>query len=77
MLGINSRDLGNLSISLDRTISILRLVRGKADLIIAESGIRNAEDAIRLAKEGSNAILVGTALMRNPNLSEELSNIKL
>jgi indole-3-glycerol phosphate synthase len=77
MLGINSRDLGNLSISLDRTISILRLVRGKADLIIAESGIRNAEDAIRLAREGSNAILVGTALMRNPNLSEELSNIKL
>ena len=29
MLGINARDLGNLSVSLDRSISIIRLVRAR------------------------------------------------
>jgi indole-3-glycerol phosphate synthase len=77
MLGINARDLGNLSVSLDRSISIIRLVRGKADLVIAESGVKDVNDAVKLAREGANAILVGTALMRRPELSRDLANVRL
>jgi indole-3-glycerol phosphate synthase len=77
MLGVNSRDLGNLSISLDRSISIIRLVRGKVDLIIAESGVKDVGDAIRLAREGANAILVGTALMKKPELSRDLASVRI
>jgi indole-3-glycerol phosphate synthase len=77
MLGINARDLGNLSVSLDRSISITRLVRGKADLVIAESGVKDVDDAVKLAREGANAILVGTALMRRPELSRDLANVRL
>lgn len=77
MLGINSRDLGDLSVSLDRAVSIIRAVRGKANIIIAESGIKGVNDALRLAKEGANAVLVGTALMRNAELARDLSNIAL
>jgi indole-3-glycerol phosphate synthase len=77
MLGINARDLGNLSVSLDRSISIIRLVRGKADLVIAESGVKDVDDAVKLAREGANAILVGTALMRRPELSRDLANVRL
>lgn len=75
MLGINSRDLGDLSVSLDRAISIIKAVRSKANVIIAESGIRGIDDAVKLTREGANAILVGTALMRNTELARELSGI--
>ncbi|ADY01628.1 Indole-3-glycerol-phosphate synthase [Vulcanisaeta moutnovskia 768-28] len=77
MLGINSRDLGDLSVSLDRAISIIRAVRSKANVIIAESGVRGVNDAVRLAREGANAILVGTALMRNVELAKEFSGITI
>ncbi len=77
MLGINSRDLNDLSISLGRALSIIRVVRGRANIIIAESGIKGVEDALKLANEGANAVLVGTALMRNMNLSRELSEVRV
>ena len=77
MLGVNSRDLGDLSVSLDRAISIIRAVRGKASIIIAESGVKGIDDASRLAREGANAVLVGTALMRNMELARELSSVAI
>ena len=77
MLGINSRDLGNLSVSLDRAVSIIRAVRGKASIIIAESGVKGVDDASRLAREGANAVLVGTALMRNMELARGLSSVAI
>ncbi len=77
MLGINSRDLNDLSISLERALLITRAVRGRANIIIAESGVKSVEDALRLANEGANAVLVGTALMRNMNLSRELSVVRV
>ena len=77
MLGINSRDLSNLSVSLDRAVSIIRAVRGKASIIIAESGVKGVDDASRLAREGANAVLVGTALMRNMELARGLSSVAI
>ncbi|WP_446752770.1 indole-3-glycerol phosphate synthase TrpC [Vulcanisaeta sp. JCM 16161] len=77
MLGVNSRDLGDLSVSLDRAVSIIRAVRGRVDVIIAESGVRNSSDALRLAREGANAVLVGTALMRDMELARELSGLTI
>ena len=77
MLGINSRDLSSLSVSLDRAISIIRAVRGKASIIIAESGVKGVDDASRLAREGANAVLVGTALMRNMELARGLSGVAI
>ena len=77
MLGINSRDLGDLSVSLDRAVSIIRAARGRAGIIVAESGVKSIDDASRLAKEGANAILVGTALMRNMELARELSGVAI
>ena len=77
MIGVNSRDLGDLAISLERSISIIRAIRGKGVLIIAESGIRSRGEAEVLAREGANAILVGTALMKNPTLAKELNEVRL
>ncbi len=78
MLGINSRDLGDLSVSLDRAVSIIRAVRGgKANIVVAESGVKTVNDALKLAKEGANAVLVGTALMRDAELAKDLSSVAI
>lgn len=77
LIGVNSRNLSDLAVSLDKSIEIIRAIRGKGVLIVAESGISNTEGAIRLIKEGANAILVGTAIMRNPTLAKELSLLPL
>ncbi|ADN49635.1 indole-3-glycerol phosphate synthase TrpC [Vulcanisaeta distributa] len=77
MLGINSRDLSDLSVSLDRAVSIIRAVRGKANIIVAESGVKTVNDALRLAREGANAVLVGTALMRSVELARDLSSVAI
>lgn len=79
MLGINSRDLSDLSVSLDRAASIIRAVRGgKANIIVAESGVKTVNDALRLAREGgANAVLVGTALMRSVELARDLSSVAI
>jgi len=45
--------------------------------VIAESGVKDVDDAVKLAREGANAILVGTALMRRPELSRDLANVRL
>ncbi|WP_069806976.1 indole-3-glycerol-phosphate synthase [Vulcanisaeta thermophila] len=77
MLGINSRDLGNLSVSIARAVEIIRGVRSRADLIIAESGVNGVREALELARAGANAVLVGTALMKKPELAVELSGVRL
>ncbi|MGC8596591.1 MAG: indole-3-glycerol-phosphate synthase [Thermocladium sp.] len=77
MLGVNSRNLDNLSLSLESVIDVIRGIRGRADIIIAESGVSSGLDAERLARAGANAVLVGTAIMRNPRLAVELRGVRI
>lgn len=77
IIGVNSRDLGNLSVSVARAKEVVSGIRAKADLIVAESGVGSVEDARTLAEAGANAILVGTALMRRPELGAELGRVRL
>ncbi len=64
MIGINSRDLATLSVSLERTVKLLRTVRADEKPLWALSGVFTPEDARRLREAGADAVLVGTALMR-------------
>ena len=77
MIGVNSRDLDNLAISHERSLEVIRAIRGKGVVIVAESGVRDRSTAELLAREGANALLVGTALMRNPQMAKELYDIRL
>jgi len=72
LLGVNSRNLDDLSVSLSGVVDAIKQVRGRADVVIAESGVSSRGDAERLASAGANAVLVGTALMRDPSLAGEL-----
>ena len=62
-VGINNRDLRTLTTD----VSIFARVRGHIPsgvLCIAESGVRDTDDAARLIADGADAVLVGEALMR-------------
>lgn len=62
--GVNSRSLHDFSVSLDRAASIAALLPDKA-VKVAESGIRNSNDILRLRACGYNGFLIGTMFMRN------------
>ena len=67
VIGINNRDLRNLSIDLSTTERLARLAPDR--LLVSESGINGRDDVDRLS-DRVNGFLVGSALMRTPNPAE-------
>lgn len=62
LIGINNRDLGTLTVDLDRSERLLAEPTGDAT-IIAESGITTCSDVQRMVEAGADGLLIGTALM--------------
>jgi indole-3-glycerol phosphate synthase len=71
IIGINNRNLDNLTIDLNITKEILSLCDKNNNLVLSESGINSKEDINYLKKSGADAFLVGTSLMENINLLEK------
>ena len=67
LVGVNNRDLGSFRTELDLSIRLAASVPGAVTLV-AESGIRTAEDVDRLGAAGIDAVLVGESLMRQDDL---------
>ncbi len=63
VLGINNRDLGDLSVDVETTVRLLTDVpAGKT--VVAESGYRHRGQLDELERIGVDAVLIGEALMR-------------
>ena len=73
-IGINNRDLKTFTVSIDTT---LRLKDGAPDdcMLISESGIRSADDVMRLQREGIHGVLVGEHLLRQPDIEEAVRSL--
>ncbi|HUZ12561.1 MAG TPA: indole-3-glycerol phosphate synthase TrpC [Caulobacteraceae bacterium] len=68
LIGVNNRDLRSFATDLGVTERLApRAPRGA--LLVAESGIASGADAARLAAAGAHAMLVGEALMRQPDVA--------
>jgi indole-3-glycerol phosphate synthase len=63
-VGVNNRDLRTLATDLGTFARVRRLLPGDV-AVVAESGVRTADDVRRLVDEGADAVLVGEALMRS------------
>lgn len=71
IVGVNHRDLRTFTIDMSLTETIAK--RLPADVIlVAESGIRTAQDVQRLGDAGAHAVLVGEQLMRAASPGEAL-----
>jgi indole-3-glycerol phosphate synthase len=67
VIGINNRDLTTLRVDIETTFALApRIPAGR--VIVAESGLRSRAELDRLADAGVDAVLVGEALMRSPDL---------
>jgi indole-3-glycerol phosphate synthase len=74
-VGINNRDLRDLSVDVRRTFDLLAEVpHGVA--VVSESGIAHAAQLRRLAEAGVDAALVGESLMRARDPAAALSGLK-
>jgi indole-3-glycerol phosphate synthase len=67
IVGINNRDLTTLTVDVELTYRLLPDVPHGA-VVVAESGFRRHAQLARLADAGVDAVLVGEALMRAPDI---------
>lgn len=73
-IGINNRDLTTFEVSLDTTY---RLIEGAPDkaTIISESGIRSADDVVKLRDAGVHGVLVGEHLLRQEDVGKAIKEL--
>ena len=74
LLGINNRNLKEMTTDLGHTLKLLKDVPNK-DILVSESGIRTHEDIKRLADAGVHRVLVGEHLMRQPDVGAALRTL--
>ena len=71
VVGANARNLDTLEVNRAQGHDLLRAIP-RGYVRVAESGIASKEDALAAKAAGATAALVGTALMRDPGLIQEL-----
>lgn len=74
IIGVNQRNLKDFTMHPEVYELVAQIP--KSIVKIAESGVQNRTDAVRLFAMGYDAILVGEALTRSPKLCEELCSLK-
>lgn len=77
IIGINNRDLKTFTMDIANTERLLGKYGGSDAIFIAESGIKTAEDALRMQRAGAKALLVGETLMTAENPSEKIRELKV
>jgi indole-3-glycerol phosphate synthase len=73
IIGVNNRDLRDFTMDLGTFERLAPRLAGTT--LVAESGVRTPEDALRLRDAGADAVLVGEAAMRDPELVAKLSGV--
>ena len=68
LIGINNRNLKTLDISINNTISIFKILKDHKGPLIAESGIKDENDAKYIyEKSGIKNFLIGESLLKSDN----------
>jgi indole-3-glycerol phosphate synthase len=74
IVGINNRDLQTFEVSLDTTAGLRSLLPAGVSLV-SESGVHSHGDVARLEALGTDAILVGEALVRAPDAGDKIREL--
>jgi indole-3-glycerol phosphate synthase len=75
IIGVNHRDLRTFEVDLSLTERLRPLIPPDR-LLVAESGIKGADEARRMREAGADAILVGESLMRSPDPAELIRKLR-
>lgn len=74
LVGINNRNLDTLEIDINTTKKILECF-DKTRIVISESGIESPKDIMFLKKCGADAFLVGSSIMKNQNIEQNVRSL--
>jgi len=74
IIGINNRDLGTFDISLRTTFDFLKDIPDDR-IVVSESGINTRADIEALEATRTDAVLVGTAIMKAPDISAVINEL--
>lgn len=75
LIGVNQRDLVTFQVDTDRAVRMAPLI--PPDVVrVAESGVRNAEDARHLANAGYDAVLVGESLVTSADPQQAVAALR-
>ena len=75
IIGINNRDLNTLSVDLHTTSSLKREIP-PGRIVVSESGITTRDDMQQLDKDGVDAVLIGTSLMKSKDIGKKLDELR-
>ncbi|MBO6122849.1 MAG: indole-3-glycerol phosphate synthase TrpC [Methanobrevibacter sp.] len=75
IIGVNNRDLTDFTVDIENSINLRRCVSGDV-VFISESGIKTAEDVIRLKENDVDAVLIGETLMKSDDKKAMISELK-
>lgn len=73
IIGINNRNLSTLEVDLGTFERLAPAARDAGVFLVAESGVVSREDVLRMIQAGADALLVGTALMDQPERLSEIN----
>jgi indole-3-glycerol phosphate synthase len=76
LVGINNRDLTTLEVDTGRTFELLRRVP-EGTIVVAESGFTHRAQLDELAAGGVDAVLIGDALMRSPEVETAVRTLSM
>ena len=75
IIGVNNRELKTFTVDCGNSVRLRKLVP-KDRLFVSESGIRTASDIAVLRQNGTDAVLIGETLMRNPDKAAALRELR-
>ncbi len=75
LIGVNQRDLVTFDVDHDRAVRVAGAIPGGI-VKVAESGVRGARDAARLADAGFDAVLVGEHLVTSGDPSSAIRDLR-
>ena len=74
IIGINNRDLRTFQTTLETTVELADKVP-PACILVSESGMRTPEDISRMREAGASAVLIGDALVTDPDPGAKLREL--
>ena len=79
LVGINNRNLEDFSVNLHTTCEVLAAraeeLQEKGIFVVSKSGLKNREDINLVYKAGASAVLIGEALVKQPDRKLVISNL--
>jgi len=74
IIGINNRNLNNLSVNLNNTLKLINNIP-KEFVIIAESGIKSKKDIEKYNDAGIFNFLIGESILKSTNINDKIKEL--